>query len=149
MKLSGKRIRAWTGLNSPVALASILLLVGCGIGPASETVVDAAPRIVESRALTIPWSFHHYSHLLKANDRVDVAVTVLRPGHSEPETLTILHYVEVLGVGGDERDVSAKTGSSAPSQESTVTLFVTPDEAELLVFAQEHGEFSLTQCDHY
>lgn len=82
------------------------------------------------------------SGMVQPNDRVDVLGTFTlpsakTPGEMETATLTVLQDVTVLAVG----QTTAKNQTSARRQAttgySTVTLLVTPREAELLVFAQQ------------
>ncbi len=85
------------------------------------------------------------SGLLKPNDHVDILGTFMRPAKKEWVTITLLQNVTVLAVG-------ARLGSEkvAPDDESarrgfqTVTVLVTPEEAELLTFAVDKGKISLT-----
>ena len=89
------------------------------------------------------------SSLISPNDRVDVLGTFSFPsssstaGEVENVTLTILQDVSVLAVGQEIDAVRTRQGRSRGY--STVTLETTPQEAELLVFAQNsHGRLTLT-----
>jgi pilus assembly protein CpaB len=91
------------------------------------------------------------SGMVEPNDRVDVLGTFLFPsktvaGEMEAVTLTVLQNVTVLATGQklakDSLGPGARRGSGGYS---TVTLEVTPSEAELLVFAeQSKGRLSLS-----
>jgi len=92
------------------------------------------------------------SGLILPNDRVDVLGTFTFPdktvpGAMEAVTLTVLQDVTVLATGQQlARDRTAR-GAAARSGSgySTVTLEVTPREAELLVFAQQmQGRLTLS-----
>ncbi len=89
------------------------------------------------------------SGMVRPNDRVDVLGTFSfpaqnKPGEMETATLTLLQDVLVLGTGQtlarDRQDPRRRDTSY-----STVTIEVTPREAELLVFAQQtQGRLSLS-----
>lgn len=88
------------------------------------------------------------SGMVEPGDRVDVLGTFSFPGavagEMETVTLTVLQDVTVLAAG---RNTAAQKNSRSASQGgySTVTLEVTPREAELLVFAeQSHGRLTLS-----
>ena len=82
------------------------------------------------------------SAMIKPNDHVDVLGTFSFPsptaGVVEAVTLTVLQDVTVLATGQTTADKTSKAGRAdkAPRGYSTVTFEVTPQEAELLVFAQ-------------
>jgi len=83
------------------------------------------------------------SAMIKPNDHVDVLGTFSLPstnsgGAVETVTLTVLQDVTVLATGQTTADKTPKTGRTEPAQRSynAVTFEVTPQEAELLVFAQ-------------
>jgi len=102
----------------------------------------------EMRALALPVNdVNLFGGLLRPKDHVDVLGTFQRPGSGSVETVTLLQNVTVLAVGsklGAGREVAGGSRSGRSSFRSTVTVLVTPEEAELLVFAQDRGEFSLT-----
>lgn len=89
------------------------------------------------------------SGLVQPNDRVDILGTFTfpsrkKPGETEAVTITVLQDVTVYATGN-------RLGKNAPGMAgaggsfSTVTLEVTPREAELLVFAQHvKGQLLLT-----
>ena len=63
------------------------------------------------------------------------------------ETVTLLQNVAVLAVGGklgSGRGAGDDSGRRGGGRTSTVTVLVTPEEAELLVFAQDRGKLGLT-----
>ncbi|OIO00056.1 Flp pilus assembly protein CpaB [Candidatus Desantisbacteria bacterium CG_4_10_14_0_8_um_filter_48_22] len=85
---------------------------------------------------------------LKPNDRVDVLGTFESGGRTI--TKVILQNVTVIGVGTkvsssenkDEAEMNM-IGSMLQGAYSSVTVAVTPEEAEMLVLAQERGKLAL------
>ena len=81
------------------------------------------------------------SGLLRPNDHVDILGTFMKP--DSKEWVTLLQNVTVLAVGG-------QLGSQRASREEsrtridTITVLVTPEEAELLTFAVDKGKIALT-----
>lgn len=102
----------------------------------------------EMRALALPVNeVNTFGGLLQPKDHVDVLGTFQKPGSGSIETRTLLQNVTVLAVGnklGSGREGLASKARKAVARNTTVTVLVTPEEAELLVFAQDRGEFSLT-----
>ena len=90
------------------------------------------------------------SGMVQANDRVDVLGTFSFPSkivddEMETVTLTVLQDVTVLAVGQTLGTRSVRREKRRSSSYSTVTVEVTPREAELLVFAQQtQGKLSLS-----
>ncbi len=83
--------------------------------------------------------------LLQPNNHVDVLGTFMKPEDKSWITLTLLQNVTVLAVGaqlGSDARAVEKDGSSRGYQ--TVTVLVTPEEAELLTFAIDKGKLSLS-----
>jgi len=93
---------------------------------------------------------------VKPNDHVDIIGTFSLPGQvkgpgatgpAETVTLTILQDVTVLATGkntgrrGPEFDVPERFGGE---QYNSVTVAVTPREAEMLVFASQKGKLTLS-----
>ena len=90
------------------------------------------------------------SGMLQPKDRVDVLGTFTlpsarNPGELESVTLTVLQNVTILATGQNlAKQASIAGASRRQTSYSTVTLEVTPREAELLVFAEESkGRLSL------
>jgi pilus assembly protein CpaB len=104
------------------------------------------------RALALPVDkVNSFGGLLRPKDHVDILGTFQKPGEGDVETITLLQNVAVLAVGGrlgsgrDAAEGAGKKGQpSADSRVNTVTVLVTPEEAELLVFAQDRGRISMT-----
>lgn len=103
------------------------------------------------RALALPVDkVNSFGGLLRPKDHVDVLGTFQKPGEGDVETVTLLQNVAVLAVGtklgsGNSGQDDGKKGAAAgQARSTTVTVLVTPEEAELLVFAQDRGRLSLT-----
>jgi len=85
------------------------------------------------------------SGMIQPKDNVDVLGTFAFPsqrvaGEMETVTLTVLQDVTVLATGqttSRQQLLSQRSRSRSSSGYSTITLGVTPQEAELLVFAQQ------------
>ena len=116
---------------------------------------EAARTIPEGeRALSIPVdSISAVSNLIDANDRVDIIASFRFPDQEgrtsmDTVTLTLLQNVTLLAVG-QKLAIPSRYDSAATLQErsktyATVTVSVTPKEAELLVFAMQKGKLTLT-----
>jgi pilus assembly protein CpaB len=110
-----------------------------GGAPGSRGMADDIPN--QMRALSINVSgAASVSGMVRPNDRVDVLGTFSFPSARNPlelelVTLTVLQNVTILATGRE----TAKTFSATSRSGSynTVTLSVTPREAELLVFAEQ------------
>lgn len=103
------------------------------------------------RALALPVDrVTSFGGLLRPKDHVDILGTFQKPGEGDVETVTLLQNVTVLAVGaqlGTGRaiaDAGAGSARGGKVRIDTVTVLVTPEEAELLVFAQDRGELSIT-----
>lgn len=92
------------------------------------------------------------SGMVRAGDQVDVIGTFTFPSdegrnkRGDPATCTILQKVTVLAVGDETAKSRARNlGAASSSGYSTVTLLVTPREAEMLAFAEQvKGRLILT-----
>jgi len=90
------------------------------------------------------------SGMIRPNDHVDIIGTFRFPADEkgaalDTVTLTILQNVTVLAVGQQMASVAATAAGGERSRSySTVTLAVTPKEAEMLVFAQQKGSITFT-----
>jgi len=95
------------------------------------------------------------ANLIRPGDYVDVLAliaipeTAAQPSQktSTPSLISLFQNVEVLAVGGEfitERQTKNKEQEKATSASSgTVTIALTPQEAVLLSFVQEHGKIKL------
>ena len=91
------------------------------------------------------------SGMVEPNDHIDVLGTFTlpsqtTPGEMESVTLTVLQDVTVLATGQQlAKQLSGARRTNRDTGYSTVTLEVTPREAELLVFAQQaRGKLTLS-----
>jgi pilus assembly protein CpaB len=78
---------------------------------------------------------------VRPNDHVDVLGTFRDPGSNQIVAVTLLQNVIVLATG--QRTASSQTATS-DNNYGTVTLLVLPEEAEILVLAQELGSLYLS-----
>jgi len=90
------------------------------------------------------------SGLVQPSDRVDVIGTFVldspdRPNEKEQVTLTVLQNVIVLATGRETSRSMSRISAERASSYSTVTLLVTPREAETLVACEQNrGRLTLT-----
>ena len=134
--LLGKKILFEVGAHKPVLWSNI--------EGGSEAGQGLAPTIIHRmRAISLSiGGAAAVSGMVQPGDRVDVLGTFTfpgkAPGEMETTTLTILQDVTVLATGqalAKEKVFAVKRAAS--SSYSTVTVLVTPREAELLVFSQQ------------
>ena len=81
------------------------------------------------------------SGFIRPGDRVDVLWTFAIGEPQQPVTLTLFQGVEVLAVGGLMR---AGGEADDVKDANTLTLALSPQEAELLLFAGHQGRFQLS-----
>ncbi len=145
--LTGRKFQNTVLMNSPVLWSDI-------VGD-EQKGGNLASMIQESeRAVSIPVDItSSVTGLVEPNDHVDILGTFTFPStKGDPQldvvTLTVLQNVTVLATGKETsrtlmdtamRGVVRRAGSY-----STVTLLVTPKEAEMLVFAMQKGRLTLT-----
>jgi pilus assembly protein CpaB len=79
---------------------------------------------------------------VRPNDHVDVLGTFRDPGTNQIVAVTLLQNVIVLATG--QRTATSQTSTRSSSDYSTATLLVLPEEAEILVLAQELGTLYLS-----
>ncbi len=84
-----------------------------------------------------------FGGLLTPGDRVDIVVTWKNP-EGRLETRTLLQRVAVASVGGDLGGASTSGEHKSSQRAQTVSVVVTPREAEMLIFAEKQGELTLT-----
>lgn len=79
------------------------------------------------------------AYLLRPGDAVD-AVVSFEPATAQPEpqSVIMLQNIQVVAVGHETRH-----GAPAPADAKTLTLAVTPEQAERLVWAEDHGSIRL------
>lgn len=122
-----------------------------------NTFVDRVSS--ELRAVTINVNEDStFSGLLRPGDRVDIIGTFNEYGSTERRAYTYISNVEVLAVGDEYRlYTSSNTDKSQDSlfqfqpssRARTVTLALTPEDAELIVLLEQHGyiKFALRSPD--
>ncbi|MBL7115502.1 MAG: Flp pilus assembly protein CpaB [Kiritimatiellae bacterium] len=142
--LYGKKVLFNIKATNPILWSDIEGGVTGGFGLASA--IDHGMRAI---SLNIGGA-QGISGMVQPKDRVDVLGTFTLPSADNPEelesvTLTVLQNVTVLATGQKlAKDAALTSNSRRKSSYSTVTLEVTPREAELLVFAEESkGRLSL------
>lgn len=99
------------------------------------------------RAVTIPVDVAgSLAGMLRPGDHVDVLGTFAR-GQQDWATVTLLQNVLVLATGeqrgSGEGEGEATAPGGAPRTFNNITLSVDPEEAELLVFAQQRGPLNV------
>ena len=99
--------------------------------------------------------------MIKPDDNVDVLLTfeaVMKSGNHQKVALTLLQNVKVLGVGADlGQGVDARTASAMKSKDeeaaafsdnSTLSLALTPRDAQYLALAEAEGDVSVILRSH-
>jgi pilus assembly protein CpaB len=105
-----------------------------GTGPGLELKIPPGQRAMAVRINDVAG----ISGLIQPNSRVDVIVT-LRAGSDRQVSKVFMENMRVLSVGTElQRDASGR-----PRQATTVTLGVTPEEAERLAVAMNEGTIQL------
>ena len=132
--LFGRKTIRMLEQKSPVFWADIE-----GGAPGSRGLADDIPPRMRALSINVSGAAS-VSGMVRPNDRVDVLGTFSFPSASNPlelelVTLTVIQDVTILATGRE----TAKTfnPSSRGGSYSTVTLSVTPREAEMLVFAEQ------------
>jgi pilus assembly protein CpaB len=105
----------------------------------SRGMADDIPNQMRAISINVSGSAS-VSGMVRPNDRVDVLGTFSFPSARNPlelelVTLTVLQNVTILATGRETAKTFTATKSSGSY--STVTLSVTPREAEMLVFAEQ------------
>lgn len=140
----GRKTRFQINANKPILWSDI---------EGGETISQGLAPMVKPglRALSLAiGGAAAVSGMVEPNDHVDVLGTFTLPsatvpGEMESVTLTVLQDVTVLATGQQvSRQASSARRGARDTGYSTVTMEVTPREAELLVFAQQaHGRLTL------
>ncbi len=113
---------------------------------AGSEVSKLSQRIPETlRALALKVDrISTFGGLLTPGDRVDIVVTWKNP-EGRLETRTLLQRVAIASVGGALGTAKSPGGDRGRGQRiQTVSVVVTPREAEMLIFAEKQGELTLT-----
>lgn len=110
-------------------------LAPLGAGPGLELKIKPGQRAMAVRINDVAG----ISGLIQPNSRVDVMVTIQEPSTNKQVAKLFMENMQVLSVGTEvQRDQGGK-----PSNATTVTLAVTPDEAERLAVAMNQGAIQL------
>ncbi|MBI5687141.1 MAG: Flp pilus assembly protein CpaB [Verrucomicrobia bacterium] len=152
-ELVGKKTRVFIEKEQPILWSDVDMPYG-GVGGMSGMIK------LGERAVAIPVdNTSSVSGHVKPNDHVDIIGTFTFPGATKggaaaggqqlPDTvtLTILQDVTVLATGQVMSRRATETQGGADrfgSQYSSVTVGVTPREAEMLVFAHQKGRLALS-----
>ena len=143
-KIIGRRIITNKKKDSALQWSDFDILGERSIGGVLAGVVKKSYRAL-SLPVDVPGSV---SNMIQPNDHVDVLGTFRFPAaekgsQMDTVTLTILQNVTVLAVGQQLTAVRG-AGGDRRGNYSTLTLSVTPKEAEMLVFAQQKGQLTFT-----
>lgn len=110
-------------------------LAPSGTGPGLELKIPPGQRAMAVRINDVAG----ISGLIQPNSRVDVLVTIQEPNTSKQIAKLFMENMRVLSVGTEvQRDAGGKASSA-----TTVTLGVTPEEAERLAVAMNQGAIQL------
>ena len=110
-------------------------LAPSGTGPGLELKIPPGQRAMAVRINDVAG----ISGLIQPNSRVDVLVTLTEASTGKQVAKVFMENMRVLSVGTEiQRDASGK-----PNTATTVTLGVTPDEAERLAVAMNTGSIQL------
>jgi pilus assembly protein CpaB len=98
------------------------------------------------RAIAVPASLESaFGGLLRPGDRADVLLTTDQLGNEDRRvTDTLLQNVLILAVGSDVGEPTEGTGRLERIRQTTVTLLVSPEEAQILTFAQDRGRLAIS-----
>jgi pilus assembly protein CpaB len=112
---------------------------------AGSEVSKLSQRIPETlRALALKVDrISTFGGLLTPGDRVDIVVTWKNP-EGRLETRTLLQRVAIASVGGALGTAKSPSDRGRGQRIQTVSVVVTPREAEMLIFAEKQGELTLT-----
>jgi len=79
---------------------------------------------------------------VRPNDHIDVLGTFRDPGSNQMVAVTLLQNVIVLATG--QQGANSNPGSKQETEYGTITVLALPEEAEILVLAQEMGTLYLS-----
>lgn len=143
-KLKDKRLKYPVKKGSPIMWSQVDM--------PRDVATGLAPIIKKrNRAISIAISgAPAVSGLINPSDQVDVLGTFTFPSRTNPQqvesvTLTLMQNVKVLATGTRLAGQDEETARAQQAGYSTVTFEVSPEEAEILVFAQQtRGQLYLT-----
>lgn len=79
------------------------------------------------------------AYQVRPGDFVDVVVSYEQPTHNkDSQSVIMLQNIQVLAIGAE-----LKSGTPAPQGAETITLAVKPEQAERLIWAEDHGKIRL------
>jgi pilus assembly protein CpaB len=107
--------------------------------------LERLSKAVRKRGRAVSISVNEQSAVgmwVRPNDHIDVLGTFRDPGSNQIVAVTLLQNVIVLATG--QLTAASHTAQHAESEYGTVTLLVLPEEAEILVLAQELGSLYLS-----
>lgn len=131
-EITGSRAIRFIGKGEPITASSVAGGKGAG------TLASRIPPDLRAYSVEVTGSSGG-SQDLRPGDRVDVLSTSGEP----PSTATLLTGRLILSTGGLAGSQSDEGGSSASG---SLTLLVSPKEAELLAQASSSGEISVSLC---
>lgn len=106
-----------------------------GTGPGLELKIPAGQRAMAVRINDVAG----IAGLIQPNSRVDILVNIQDPGSTKQVAKLFMENMRVLAIGTEiQRDASGK-----PNSATTVTLAVTPEQAERLAVAMNQGTIAL------
>jgi len=131
----GRKTKLRITAETPVLWTDII-----GGSPDEKGLADAVKPGMRALSISVSGAAS-VSGMVQPNDRIDVLGTFSFPsdrvqGEMETVTLTVLQDVTVLAVGNQLSRHSSQRGRRSGGY-STVTLEITPREAEMLVFAEQ------------
>ena len=114
--------------------------------PANKVVKTLSEITPEGkRAVTVSVdNLSNVAGFLRPGDSVDILALVALPKESTPRLISLFQGVQVLAMGDElVGSVAVKSKGSSATTPQTVTFALTPQEAALLSFVQEHGKIRL------
>lgn len=128
-------------LNHPLKRGDMLLWTDLGKEEEIKKIRHrglAGTVTLGERALTVPVDVvSGVGGHLKPSDHIDILCTVRSQETGEEATLTLLQNITVLATGSN-----LSVNRATPASYSTITILVTLEEAELVVFARQKGKLA-------
>jgi pilus assembly protein CpaB len=130
----------------PIAKGEQILTTKLGIPGSRKTL--SAKMEAGKRAITIGVdTISGVGGFLRPGDRVDLlgVFSIPSPQGAQALTVTLLQHVLVLAVGGEVIDQPARTAQKGSGEgPMVITLALSPQETELVLFAREQGKLQLS-----
>jgi len=119
-------------------------------GNVGKTLSEITPEGKRAITVTVD-NISNIAGLLKPGDYVDIFALIALPKRSisqakeelDPRLISLFQGVQVLAMGNDLFASKSKTKENSSAIAPTVTFALTPQEAALLSFVQEHGKIKL------